>query len=228
MSVVIVVIFVLCLVFGPQLWCAHVLKRYNEPIKSLPGTGGELATHLLKRFGLDRVKVEMGQADQNYFDPEAKVVCLSPEYYSEKSLTAITIAAHEVGHAIQDHTDYSALKLRTRFAKIAALAEKTAAILLVSVPIIGLITRLPHLGAATFLCGLTILLLPILMHLITLPVEFDASFQRALPILQEGNYLPEAAMPIAKKILTAAALTYLAASLVSLLNFYRWIAILRR
>ena len=70
--------------------------------------------------------------------------------------------------------------------------------------------------------------LPILLHMITLPVEFDASFNRALPILEQGNYLPAAAMPMARRILMAAALTYVAASLASLLNFYRWLAILRR
>jgi len=70
--------------------------------------------------------------------------------------------------------------------------------------------------------------LPIILHIFTLPVEFDASFNRALPILSEGEYLSESTIPIAKKILTAAALTYVSASLSSLLNFYRWILILRR
>ena len=76
--------------------------------------------------------------------------------------------------------------------------------------------------------GLAILLLPVLVNLVTLPVEWDASFKRALPVLIAGEYIPESAVPIAKQILTAAALTYLAASLASLLNFYRWVAFLRR
>ncbi len=70
--------------------------------------------------------------------------------------------------------------------------------------------------------------IPVLFHLITLPVEWDASFNRALPILIAGKYIPEAAVPAARRILLAAALTYLSASLASVLNFYRWIAILRR
>ncbi|MCH8261803.1 MAG: zinc metallopeptidase [Proteobacteria bacterium] len=73
-----------------------------------------------------------------------------------------------------------------------------------------------------------ILILPVLVHLITLPVEWDASFKRALPVLIAGKYIPESAIPIAKRILTAAALTYLAASLASILNFYRWLIFLRR
>ena len=68
----------------------------------------------------------------------------------------------------------------------------------------------------------------VLFHLVTLPVELDASFRRALPILIHGNYIPESSIPIARKILTAAALTYLAASLASVLNFYRWLTFLRR
>lgn len=76
--------------------------------------------------------------------------------------------------------------------------------------------------------GLTFLALPVLFHLITLPVELDASFKRALPILIQGKYIPESAIPIVNKILFAAALTYLSASLVSILNFYRWVAILKR
>ena len=100
--------------------------------------------------------------------------------------------------------------------------------LLVAFPFISLLTRLPAIGVFTFACGLAILLLPVLVHLVTLPVEWDASFKRALPVLIAGEYIPESAIPIAKRILTAAALTYLAASLASLLNFYRWVAFLRR
>ena len=79
-----------------------------------------------------------------------------------------------------------------------------------------------------FASGILILFLPVIFHLVTLPVEWDASFNRALPLLIEGRYLPESAEPIVRRILTAAALTYVSASLSSLLNFYRWIAFLRR
>ena len=79
-----------------------------------------------------------------------------------------------------------------------------------------------------FLAGAGTLLLPVVFHLITLPVELDASFNRALPILITGRYIPESGIPIARRLLWAAALTYLSASLASVFNFYRWIAILRR
>jgi hypothetical protein len=113
-------------------------------------------------------------------------------------------------------------------ASTAAIAEKIASFILISLPFTMMMVKLPAVSLIMLLAGITIMCLPILLHLFTLPVEFDASFNRALPILSEGNYLPESAMPMAKQILTAAALTYVSASLASLLNFYRWIAILRR
>jgi uncharacterized protein len=95
-------------------------------------------------------------------------------------------------------------------------------------PFTLILVKVPAVSIIMLLAGLTIMCLPILLHIFTLPVEFDASFNRALPVLSEGNYIPESAMPIARQILSAAALTYVAASLSSLLNFYRWLAILRR
>ncbi len=228
MFIIFIIVLVLIIIFGPQLWVKYTLKRYSDPIASLPGTGGELAKHLLNRLEINNVKVEEGKTDENLYDSHNKIVKLAPDVHNEKSLTAVTIAAHEVGHAIQDHVNYAPMRVREKLARVTFILEKIAAVLLISVPFISLLTRIPQLGIVTFLCGICILGLPILLHLITLPVEFDASFNRALPVLEQGNYLPDKAMPIANKILTAAALTYVSASLMSLLNFYRWIAILRR
>ena len=100
--------------------------------------------------------------------------------------------------------------------------------LLVVFPFAALLTRSPALGVLMFLVGVSTLLLPVIFHLVTLPVELDASFNRALPILIAGKYIPQSGIPAAKQILRAAALTYVAASLASVFNFYRWIAILRR
>jgi Zn-dependent membrane protease YugP len=158
----------------------------------------------------------------------SRTIRLSEINHEGKSLTAITIAAHEFGHALQHHTNYKPLFLRTKLATTAAVAEKMASFILISLPFTVMMVKLPIVSLVMLIAGLTIMCLPIILHLFTLPVEFDASFNRALPILREGNYLPESAMPIAKKILTAAALTYVSASLASLLNFYRWVAVLRR
>ncbi len=225
---VLVLILVLIVVFAPQLWVRHVLKKYSQPIDELPGTGGELAKHLVEQFKLDSVTVEPTENGNDHYDPNAKKIRLSEINFEGKSLTAVTIAAHEFGHALQHHMDYKPLSLRTRVAVLASMAQKIASFILVSVPFTILLVKVPIFHIILLLSGLTIMCLPVILHLTTLPVEFDASFNRALPILEKGKYLPPTAMPIAKKILTAAALTYVAASLASLLNFYRWIAILRR
>ena len=218
----------LLLLFGPQVWTRHIMKRYNKHIEEIPGTGGELALHLLDRFELSNVSVEATDPGNDHYDPQTRSVRLSPDNFSGKSLTAIVIAAHEVSHALQHKMHYKPLYLRWKMALIAAVAEKIASLVLVVFPFVAVLVRLPAVGILMFLAGITILILPVIVHLITLPVEWDASFHRALPILTKGEYIPASAIPIARQILMAAALTYVATSLASLLNFYRWIAILRR
>ncbi|MEQ8289603.1 MAG: zinc metallopeptidase [Gammaproteobacteria bacterium] len=223
-----ILILILIAVFAPQFWVQYVLRKYSEDIDAMPGTGGELARHLTEKFNLAGVDVEAIEYNNDHYDPEARKIRLAEDNYHGKSLTAITIAAHEFGHALQHAENYQPLALRSNLARFAAVAQKIASVLLVSLPFTVILVRVPLFNLIILLSGLTIMLLPVILHLVTLPVELDASFNRALPILEKGNYLPPSAMPIARKILTAAALTYVAASLASLLNFYRWIAILRR
>ena len=94
-------LIILALIFGPSLWVKLVMKRYSLEKPEMPGTGGELAKHLIERFSLKGVKVEVTELGDHY-DPIEKKVRLLREHYESKSLTAIAIAAHEVGHAILD------------------------------------------------------------------------------------------------------------------------------
>lgn len=205
-----------------------MFKRHDAPLAELPGTGGELARHLLTRLQLTDFSVQALETAGDHYDPENKTVCLSPGVHEGKSLTAVVVAAHEVGHALQHFTGYKPLYLRWNLAKYIAFVEKAASVLLVSFPFVALLSKSPLAGGLMLVSGLTVLLLPVVFHLVTLPVEWDASFNRALPLLLEGEYLPKTAEPVIRRILTAAALTYVSASLFSLLNFYRWIAFLRR
>lgn len=218
----------LTLLLGPQLWTRHVFKRHDAPLAELPGTGGELARHLLARLKLTGFSVQALETAGDHYDPENKTVFLSPGVHEGKSLTAVVVAAHEVGHALQHFTGFKPLYLRWNLAKYIAFVEKAASILLVSFPFVALLSKSPLAGGLMLVLGMAILLLPVVFHLITLPVEWDASFNRALPLLLEGEYLPKTAEPVIRRILMAAALTYVSASLFSLLNFYRWIAFLRR
>ncbi len=227
MAIAIFVLLVLALVFGPGLWVRRVLERYSEPADRYSGTGAQLARHLLDRNGLSSVAVEKTETGDHY-DPDARAVRLTPDKYDGRSLTAITVAAHEVGHALQDQGNYGPLRWRTRLVKATRGIERIGAGVLLISPFLGLVTRVPAIGLLTFAAGFLTLGTSALIHIVTLPTEFDASFARALPMLDNHRVLKTVDRPHARKLLTAAALTYVAASLMSLLNIARWLMILRR
>ncbi len=220
-------LMILGMVFLPGVWVQHVLSRYSKPDDRYSGTGAQLARHLLDQYGMQSVKVEETK-DGDHYDPHDKAVRLTPDKYAGHSLTAITVAAHEVGHAVQDNEGYKPLKLRSHLVKVTQKFEKLGAGILMISPFIGAITRVPGLGIIMFLGGLLTLGTSTLVHLVTLPTEIDASFNRALPMLEKGNILKKADQRHARRILKAAAFTYVSASLMSLLNIARWFAILRR
>jgi Zn-dependent membrane protease YugP len=227
MLVAIIGIVVLGAVFLPGIWVRSVLARYSTPTDRYSGTGAELARHLLDNIGLEPVTVEE-TAQGDHYDPTEKVVRLSHDVFNGKSLTAITVAAHEVGHAIQDHQGFGPLRYRTHLVRATQKFEKVGAAILMISPLIGAATRVPGLAILMFLGGLLTLGASTLVHLVTLPTEFDASFKRALPLLDEHNILKPSDRKYARRLLKAAAFTYVSASLMSLLNIARWIAILRR
>ena len=227
MYLLVVAVAVLLLVVGPGMWVSRVMSKYSSPADRYQGTGADLARYLLDQLNMQEVVVE--QTDRgDHYDTEAKAVRLSEANFGSCSLTAITVAAHEVGHAIQDHQSYPPLRWRHRLVRWAEPAQKLAAGIMIASPFISMITRVPFAGVATFLAGFLFLGLMPILHLITLPVELDASFGRALPILTEGKFLHKGDEVHARRILTAAACTYVSVSLMSLLNVARWIAILRR
>ena len=219
---------VIGLLFLPSYWVKKVLEKYKQPAELYEGTGAELARHLLDRFQLSDVKVEETEPDQDHYDPTERAVRLSPDVYAGRSLTAITVATHEVGHAIQHASGYSLFRLRHQLVQLAQLSEKLGSIAIMAIPVFALITRSPAVGGLVMLLGIGGIAIGTLVHLVTLPVEWDASFGRALPILKRGEYIPEEHQRHARKILKAAAFTYVAGSLASLFNLYRWVAILRR
>lgn len=227
MAIAIFVLLLLAAIFGPGIWVQRVLARYSEPTDRYTGTGAELARHLLDRNGLSSVTVEQTEAGDHY-DPDARAVRLTPDKYDGRSLTAITVAAHEVGHALQDQGNYGPLRWRTRLVKATRGIERIGAGVLLLSPFLGLVTRMPSIGLLTFAAGFVTLGTSALVHFITLPTEFDASFARALPMLDEHRVLKTVDRPHARKLLTAAALTYVSASLMSLLNIARWLMILKR
>lgn len=227
MAILLFIVVLFAIVFGPAIWVNRVLDRYSVPANRYSGTGAQLARHLLDQHGLQQVTVEATDQGDHY-DPEAKAVRLTEDKFGGHSLTAITVAAHEVGHAVQDRDNYAPLRMRTRLVKATRRVEKLGAGVLMVSPFLGIVTRAPAVGLLTFAAGMVTLGSAALVHFMTLPTEFNASFGRALPMLDEHRILKDVDRPHARRLLTAAALTYVSASLMSLLNIARWIAILRR
>jgi Zn-dependent membrane protease YugP len=215
------------LIFGPGLWVRKVMSRYSKPENRYQGTGGELARHLLDINNLQHVKVEETPKGDHY-DPLGKVVRLTPEKLNGRSLTAVTVAAHEVGHALQDASGYAPLKIRTQLVLLTQPIQRLGAGILMAAPVIGIITRAPLVSLLMILGGFMSLGATTLVHMVTLPTELDASFNRALPMLKKGDILMPVDLPHARRLLKAAALTYVSSSLASLLNIARWWALLRR
>jgi uncharacterized protein len=222
----IILAVVLSLAVLPQMWVRRVIDQHAAERADFPGTGGEFARHILDEMKLGHVKVEETKLGDHY-DPDDKAVRLLPQHFNGRSLSAVVIAAHEAGHAMQDATAYPPLQARTRLAKQAIRVEKVGAVVMLVAPIVTVLAKSPHIFVIQAFMGMMILAMSIVMHAVTLPVEFDASFRRALPVLKAGRYIGARDMPAARKILRAAAFTYVAAAAMSLLDVMRWLRVLR-
>ena len=216
------------LVYLPSVWVRHVMSKNGKELDDLPGTGSELAEHLIKRFELGAIKVEETKPFRDHFDPQEQAVRLSPDNFNGKSLTAIAVAAHEVGHAIQFHRKEKIFELRKKYLPIAHVLNRAGIAIMWSFPVLGLVLRSPVAMGIAVGCSLLLQLIGALAYLIILPEEWDASFNKALPILMEGEYVAEDKLPNIRNILKAAAITYFASALANVLSVGRWLLILRR
>lgn len=221
------VAIVLGAVFLPSIWVRWVMKRYARELPDLPGTGGELAKHLIQRFELNGVTAEVSDIGDHY-NPQERAVRLSEANWSGRSLTAVAVAAHEVGHAIQHQRKDPRLQARTALVPwVNVLGQASVGVLAVA-PIIGLVIRHPVPPILIAVIGLSGLILRMLLHLFTLPTEWDASFGKALPILRQGGYISSQQELPVRRVLRAAALTYFAAALADAFNLFRWASLLLR
>ncbi len=226
MHLILLIVVAALVISGPAWWVRRVMARHAAPADRYTRTGAELARDLLDRLGLEAVGIE--RTDQgDHYDPESRCVRLSPANHDTASLTAITVAAHEVGHAVQHADGYRPLLWRTRLVQSVRGFQRFGAIMLALMPVVMLALRVPRAGLMLLAAGLAAIASGIVVHLLTLPTEIDASFRRALPLLEKGGYLKPADRAHARQILTAAALTYVAASLAGLFNFWYWMRLLR-
>ena len=224
MLVVLGLIFALAML--PQMWIKRTIDRHSADRPDFPDTGGEFARRVLDAMQLTNVKVqESGLSD--HYDPDSKTIGLTQRHFRGRSLAAVVIAAHEAGHAMQDAAGYPPLQARTRLAKQALRMEKLAAVMMLAAPAVMVLAKAPQLVLVEVFIGVMIFALSILVHAVTLPVEIDASFRRALPLLKAGRYIGDKDLDSARQILKAAALTYVCAAAMSALDVARWFRLLR-
>ena len=203
-----------------SLWASATVKStYNKysRVYSYSGlTGAQAAAQILRQAGIYDVRIEHVSGNlTDHYDPKARVLRLSDSVYGSNSVAAIGVAAHECGHAIQDQEDYVPLRFRSAFVPVANLGTQVAfPILLLGV----------FLGSSHFLIqvGLLCFFFGVLFQLITLPVEFNAS-GRAVRILRETGMMSDDELSKTKKVLSAAAMTYVAAAAASILSMLRLI-----
>lgn len=213
-------LLLLALIFLPQLWVRQVMTRHAAERNDFPGTGGELARHLLDEAELGDVRVEITETGDHY-DPEARAVRLTLANHDGRSVTAIAVAAHEVSHALQHARGERLFDWRGRLVRVLIVIDWAATVAALLIPLLAIVVRSPIIVIAQIGVVIALLSLRVLVHLVTLPVETDASFGKALPALARGGYLSANDLPAARQVLRAAAFTYVAAALVSVLDILR-------
>ncbi|MBL6847385.1 MAG: zinc metallopeptidase [Alphaproteobacteria bacterium] len=202
---IVYLIIFLILSTAPVIWLNYVFHKNDQILINMPFTGLEFGKLILKDYGLTEVKIEKSLSVDHY-DLLEKKVKVKQDRLSKKSLTAISIVCHEIGHAIQHKEKYKALEQRTSLVRNTAwISQIGSSILLIGIPTI-LATGYYPLIKVCLLLALLSLLIGIIVHLITLEVELDASFNKALPILIEK--VPPEYHDSCKSILRAAAFTY--------------------
>lgn len=217
MSITFLVYFALVLII--PIWASGRVKKaynkYSQVRNSADMTGAEVARKILDDNGLYDVRIEevKGQLSDHY-DPRAKTVRLSSENYHRPSVAGAAVAAHEVGHAIQDAENYSFLNFRSALAPVASLGSNASFFFLIA----GLIFSISNL----VFVGIIFMAAAVLFQLVTLPVEFNAS-NRAMEQMVSSGIIRNNEERETKKVLNAAAMTYVAGALVAILELVRFV-----
>jgi Zn-dependent membrane protease YugP len=206
------------IVVGPgvllALWATFKVKSAFARGREIPVrsgmTGAEAASRILAASGLYNVRIEPTHAHLgDHYDPKAKVLRLSPEVYGGRSVAAVGVAAHEAGHALQDQEAYAPLKLRSGIVPMASFGSRSAILLL----ILGIVMHMPFLIWAAVIVFSAF----VAFQLVNLPVEFDAS-RRAREVLITTGIVAEQEDRAVGKVLNAAAMTYVAATITAVLT----------
>ncbi len=202
-----------------QTKVSSTFAKFSNSANSRGLTGADVARGILASKNITDVRVEQVRGKlTDHYDPRAKVVRLSESVYGSRSIAALSVAAHEVGHATQHHNGYVPLNMRSAVFPITSFASKLA------MPLILVGLYFSSTNGIMLQVGIFLFLFVVIFQVITLPVEFNAS-KRALQDLQAYNYLNDNEIAPAKQVLGAAALTYVAAALTAILQLLRLIVV---
>ena len=205
--------------FWAQMKVSSTFDRYSKKVSRTGRTGAEAASQLLRANGVYDVRVERVRGDlTDHYDPRTRTLRLSESVHDSRSIAAIGVACHEAGHALQHAERYSFLQLRMSMIPVCRIGSGLAMPLFLVGLLIG------ELGYVFMVAGILCFSLAALFQLITLPVEFNAS-ARALAGMQENRLLGEEEIGGARRVLSAAAMTYVAALASSLLSLLRLVVI---
>jgi Zn-dependent membrane protease YugP len=218
-------VFFLFVFVLPKLWLSNAMKKNDEELVNMPFTAEEFGKLILEENNLSGVKIEETEKVDHY-DLNDKTVRVQQGRLAKKSLTSLTIICHEIGHAIQHEEEYGPLVRRTSLVERTQWISKFGGVILYSgLPLI-LATGSFGLIKICLILVLISVLLGVFIHLITLDVEVDASFNRAMPILEEK--IPKEYHSQCKNVLQAAAFTYVIGALTSFLSLrYIWLLLSR-
>src|SRR6056297_1669538 len=210
---IIILIPVLIIAMYAQYKVKSTFNKYSKISTNVNMSAADIVIKLLEENGINDVNVQRIKGNlSDHYDPSKKVLNLSENIYNSNSVAAIGVAAHEAGHAIQDDKGYKPLKLRANLVPAASIGSSWG----LPMAIIGFFLQTQFLIALGFIMFLG----AFIFHLVTLPVEFNAS-KRALTLLKRNNILNNKELKGAKKVLRAAAFTYVSATLVALVNLVR-------
>lgn len=202
-----------------QMKVQSSFARYSQVYASSGVSANTVSRKLLDNFGLQKVRIERVPGNlTDHYDPRSKILRLSDSVGESSSIAAIGVAAHEVGHAVQDKEGYAPLRFRNTLVPVANIGSMAAFPMF----LIGLLMSMPPL----LNIGILLFAGVVLFHLITLPVEFDAS-RRALKLLYNTGTLTQQETTGARKVLNAAALTYVAATLMAIMQLLRLLVLAR-
>lgn len=226
-----IIIYFIILMVVPMLAQMNVKSTFNKysKVRSTSGlTGREVAEEILRENGVYDVEVVRGQGSlSDHYDPKNKKIALSPDNYDTPSVAGTAVAAHEVGHAIQHATGYAFLNFRSALFPLAQLGSNLSYFLIIAGMLITYAQGSGGLFATTMLWGgIALMAFAVLFQVVTLPVEFDAS-KRAMKQIESLNIVNDKEYRHAKKVLNAAAMTYVAATAVAVAELVRFILIAR-